>query len=108
MNKVFKIITNITLEQNDELVDSYTPEQLATVEELSDFISTSDDYAFVNENGHIFEYIITTPEVMDRIHLFGEQVGHPIESIDVTELVGVATDEALLEFLHEHHGKDIN
>jgi hypothetical protein len=105
MNKVFKIITTITIEQNDALVESYTPQQLEMVKDLSDSIESSDEYAFVNKDGHIIEYVITNDEVIDRVKLFGEEIGAPIQAVDVTELVGEATEVALKEFLN--NGQDI-
>jgi hypothetical protein len=104
MNKVFKIITTITIEQNDALVESYTPEQLDLVKDLSDSIESSDEYAFVNKDGHIIEYIITNDEVMDRVKSFGEEIGAPIQAVDVTELVGEATEVALKQFLNNGQG----
>jgi hypothetical protein len=107
MNKVFKIITNITLEQNDAIIEGYTQEQWDTVNEISKLIGPAEEYSFVDENGYILEYIITTDEAMDRIKSYGEQIGYPVESVDMTELVGEATDKALIEFINKQHGQGI-
>ena len=99
MNRIYRILTTMTPEQNEDLVAGYTDEQLAEIEAIDEFVISSEEYSFITDDGHILEYIITTPEIMDRISSFGDKIGQPIQVTDVTDEVGGTAQDLLRHYL---------